>query len=48
MLFRSVGSGNGVITLFRGKHPVRKNIPEENAVQELITLIQEDGRWIEP
>jgi len=43
-----VGSGNGVITLFRGKHPVRKNIPEENAVQELITLIQEDGRWIEP
>lgn len=43
-----VGSGNGVITLFRGKEPVRKNIPEENAVQELINIIKEDGRWIDP
>lgn len=43
-----VGSGNGVITLFRGKEPVRKNIPEENAVQELINIIKEDGRWFDP
>ena len=40
-----VGAGPGKISLYRGKEPVKKNLPEEEALQELITLIKSDGRW---
>jgi (E)-4-hydroxy-3-methylbut-2-enyl-diphosphate synthase len=40
-----VGSGNGKITLYRGKVVVKKSIPSANAVDELIDLIKEDGVW---
>ena len=43
-----VGSGPGRITLYRGKEVVKKSVPSEQAVDELITLISEDGRWVEP
>ncbi|MCH8318593.1 MAG: (E)-4-hydroxy-3-methylbut-2-enyl-diphosphate synthase [Bacteroidetes bacterium] len=43
-----VGSGKDIITLYRGKEVVKRNIPTENAVDELITLIKEDGNWVEP
>jgi (E)-4-hydroxy-3-methylbut-2-enyl-diphosphate synthase len=43
-----VGSGVDRITLYREKNIVRRNIPTENAVDELIALIKEDGKWIEP
>jgi (E)-4-hydroxy-3-methylbut-2-enyl-diphosphate synthase len=43
-----VGSGKGKITLYRGKEVVRRNVPSEQAVEALIELIREDGRWIEP
>lgn len=43
-----VGSGVDRITLYREKDVVRRNIPTENAVDELISLIKEDGRWVEP
>ncbi len=43
-----VGSGIGKITLYRGKNIVRRNLPSENAVNELIELIKEDGLWYEP
>jgi (E)-4-hydroxy-3-methylbut-2-enyl-diphosphate synthase len=43
-----VGSGPGRITLYKGKEVVRKNVPTEQAVDELINLIQEHGDWIEP
>ncbi len=42
-----VGSGVGKITLYRGKDVVYKNIDSENAVDELIALIKEDGKWID-
>jgi (E)-4-hydroxy-3-methylbut-2-enyl-diphosphate synthase len=42
-----VGTGPGKITLYRGKEVVRKNVNTENAVDQLIELIQEDGNWIE-
>ncbi|MFN7313176.1 MAG: (E)-4-hydroxy-3-methylbut-2-enyl-diphosphate synthase [Bacteroidota bacterium] len=42
-----VGSGVGKITLYRGKEIVKKGIQKETAVQELIELIREDGKWIE-
>lgn len=43
-----VGSGVDKITLYREKNIVRRNIPTKNAVDELINLIKEDGKWIEP
>ena len=42
-----VGTGPGKITLYRGKEVVRKNVNTENAVDQLIELIREDGNWIE-
>lgn len=43
-----VGAGPGRITLYKGQTIIRRNIPEENAVNELIELIKENGDWIYP
>ena len=42
-----VGSGIGTITLYKGKEVVRRNIPQECAVDELVNLIKENGDWID-
>lgn len=42
-----VGSGPGKITLYKGKEIVKRNIPDQNALDELIELIKLDGKWIE-
>ncbi len=46
--FGYVGGAPGKINLYVGKTPVKFNIPEEEAVERLIDLIREHGRWIEP
>lgn len=43
-----VGSGVGKITLYKEKEVVRRSIPAEHAVDELIGLIKEHGDWVEP
>jgi (E)-4-hydroxy-3-methylbut-2-enyl-diphosphate synthase len=43
-----VGTGPGKITLYRGKEVVQKNVSSENALNELIEIIRQDGNWIEP
>ncbi len=43
-----VGSGHGKITLYRSKEVVKKSVPSENAVDELINIIKEDGKWMNP
>jgi len=43
-----VGSGIDKITLYRKKDIVRRNIPAQNAVEELINIIKEDKNWVEP
>ncbi|MCB9013679.1 MAG: flavodoxin-dependent (E)-4-hydroxy-3-methylbut-2-enyl-diphosphate synthase, partial [Bacteroidales bacterium] len=42
-----VGAGPGKVSLYRGKELVKQGISEEEALNELISLIKEDGRWIE-
>jgi (E)-4-hydroxy-3-methylbut-2-enyl-diphosphate synthase len=42
-----VGVGDGKISLYKGKEVVKKNVPSENAVNELIELIKEHGDWVE-
>ena len=42
-----VGVGVGKISLYKGKEVVKKNIGSEEAVDELISLIKENGDWVE-
>jgi (E)-4-hydroxy-3-methylbut-2-enyl-diphosphate synthase len=39
--FGYVGEGGGKVTLYKGKEPVKRHIPEEEAVDELVKLIEE-------
>jgi (E)-4-hydroxy-3-methylbut-2-enyl-diphosphate synthase len=40
-----VGSGKGLITLYKRREPVRKNVPENEALEALIDLIKKEGDW---
>jgi (E)-4-hydroxy-3-methylbut-2-enyl-diphosphate synthase len=37
-----------VITLYKEKEVVKRNVPSERAVDELIELIRSHGDWVEP
>lgn len=41
-----VGVGKGKINLYKERTVVKKNIPEEDAVNELVELIKEYGDWV--
>ena len=43
-----VGSGDGIISLYKGKELVKRNIPSKNAVDELIHLIKDNDDWVDP
>jgi (E)-4-hydroxy-3-methylbut-2-enyl-diphosphate synthase len=43
-----VGAGPGRITLYKGRTPVRKNVPESEALNALIELMKQEGDWKEP
>jgi (E)-4-hydroxy-3-methylbut-2-enyl-diphosphate synthase len=43
-----VGGAKGRITLYKEKEIIKRNVPEETAVDELISLIKENGDWIDP
>ena len=46
--FGYVGGAPGKINLYVGKTAVRMNIPEVEAVESLVDLIREHGKWVEP
>ncbi len=46
--FGYVGSGPGKITLYRGKEVIKRSVPENIAVDELINLLKESEAWVEP
>jgi (E)-4-hydroxy-3-methylbut-2-enyl-diphosphate synthase len=39
-----VGAGRGKVSLYRGKECVLKNIPQEEAVKQLLSLIEADKK----
>jgi len=43
-----VGMGKDKIALYRGQQVVKRSVTAEKAVSELIEIIKEDGRWVEP
>jgi (E)-4-hydroxy-3-methylbut-2-enyl-diphosphate synthase len=46
--FGYVGSGPGKITLYKGKEVIKRSVPEDIAVEELISLLKESEAWVEP
>ncbi len=46
--FGYVGGAPGKINLYVGKKPVKFNIPETEAVDLLVDLIRDHGKWVEP
>ncbi|MFC2112986.1 (E)-4-hydroxy-3-methylbut-2-enyl-diphosphate synthase [Bacteroidota bacterium] len=40
-----VGAGKGKVSLYKSRELVKKNIPEQDAVEELIKLIKDNGDW---
>jgi (E)-4-hydroxy-3-methylbut-2-enyl-diphosphate synthase len=46
--FGYVGGAPGKINLYVGKTPIKFNIPEVEAVDRLVDLIREHGKWMEP
>lgn len=42
-----VGSGPDKITLYRGQEIIKRAVPTAEAVDQLIEIIKEDGRWVE-
>jgi (E)-4-hydroxy-3-methylbut-2-enyl-diphosphate synthase len=42
-----VGTGKNKVTLYKARTAVKRNIPEGEAVEELISLIKENGDWKE-
>jgi (E)-4-hydroxy-3-methylbut-2-enyl-diphosphate synthase len=42
-----VGSGVDKITLYKGKDIIKRNVPSTSAVNELIDIIKEDGKWVD-
>jgi (E)-4-hydroxy-3-methylbut-2-enyl-diphosphate synthase len=45
--FGYVGSGPGKITLYRGKEVIKRNVPSDIAVNELIQLLKDNEAWVE-
>lgn len=43
-----IGAGQGKVNLYFNKELIKRGINEDQAVDELIKLIQEKGDWIEP
>ena len=46
--FGYVGGAPNKINLYVGKKPIKFNIPESEAVDRLVDLIREHGKWVEP
>jgi (E)-4-hydroxy-3-methylbut-2-enyl-diphosphate synthase len=46
--FGYVGTAPGRISLWVGKTQVKQHIPEDQAVDELIALIKDHGKWVDP
>jgi (E)-4-hydroxy-3-methylbut-2-enyl-diphosphate synthase len=46
--FGYVGGAPGKINLYVGKQAIKFNIPEAEAVERLVDLIKEHGKWAEP
>ena len=40
-----VGAGPNRVTLYKGQQVVTKNIPQNEAIEQLINIIKDNGDW---
>jgi len=43
-----VGAGPGRVSIYKGKTPVLRNIPEKEALDALIRIMKKEGDWVDP
>ena len=43
-----VGAGRGRVSIYKGKTPVVKDLPEEKALSALVDLMKQEGDWQDP
>jgi len=43
-----VGSGPGRVSIYKGREPRLRNIPEKEALEAFIKLVKSEGDWIDP
>ncbi len=43
-----IGSGKGLVSIYKGKEQLKKKIPESLAVDALIQVIKSNGDWVDP
>lgn len=43
-----VGGGKGKVNLYKGHQLVKKDIPEDRSIEDLIEIIKDSGDWTEP
>ena len=39
-----VGQGGGLVTIYKGKNPVLKSVPDSEAIDKLLRIIEEDQK----
>ncbi len=42
-----VGSGRGLVTLYKGKQVMSRAVLQENAIEDLIQIIKDNGDWVD-
>jgi (E)-4-hydroxy-3-methylbut-2-enyl-diphosphate synthase len=43
-----VGAGAGRVSIYKGKVPMLRNVPEKEALEALIDIMKKEGDWIDP
>ena len=46
--FGYVGGAPGKVNLYKGQQCLERGVPTSDAVERLVTLIKQHGRWVEP
>ena len=43
-----MGAGAGRVSIYKGKVPMLRNVPEKEALEALIDIMKKEGDWIDP
>lgn len=43
-----VGAGPGRVSIYKGKEALLRNIPEKQALEDLIKIMKQEGDWVDP
>lgn len=43
-----VGAGPGRVSIYKGKEPMLRNVPEKESLEALISIMKKEGDWVDP